>query len=714
MRLPLAGLAVGMALCWTCGCQQSTQTGTADGDETGKATVSDAGQDSGTTQNGGRGRTLRLRANVDAYPGKWALILPEALPDRSGNMTYREICLALLEFVESKDGSGLTGNVLATVEPDRLKLEFERLAVDGPRIEFVLHGTTTMEFRGALKDSLVRGSLAAPTAPEDGIKPALLKPTEEDSFRGWDPFPFAPGIDIFSQAIQQKDQPASMLRAAQKLRGNPLSLVAYQGILGRLHQFPQLDEAQLREIMDGYAESAALWGPSLEWQARMNAAAGVTSLRRFPKLARDLVDRVTDRPADYLQTWDNVLKHLREQVQIDLALEKMQSADEAVQAEGFAELQERLPLQRYNPEILGALGEFAHRKGQLDLAEQYLGDIVALPILENMWLQSRQGQPPGELTPRERLLKIREERQLGPEGLDAFLEDVYRRRIAELLDQARTSGPEPVAADAIRRTVLVELFTGTECPPCVAADLAALVLRETYAPSQVIVLQFHQHIPGPDPLCNQDSEDRFAYYEGQGTPTLVVDGGASPPVGGVLQHVSRVYAAIREAVDRRLTTPTDVVISATAETTDGQLHVQVAVEGVPDDRLDKVRLRLALVEDTVHYAAANGVREHHGVVREMLGGAKGTGAKSGKLGYSVVLPVAEIKQHLVDYLTQFEIGRGITFPDKPLALQPLSLVAWVQDESTQEVLQAAVVPVAGTLELPADSVPSAVNPANKD
>jgi hypothetical protein len=169
-------------------------------------------------------------------------------------------------------------------------------------------------------------------------------------------------------------------------------------------------------------------------------------------------------------------------------------------------------------------------------------------------------------------------------------------------------------------------------------------------------------------------------------------------------------------VDERVKITNDVAITATAAVTEGELAVEATVDGVPEDQLGQSRLRLALAEDEVALAAPNGIRTHELVVREMLGGAKGVGAKSGKLAYSLQMPLAELKQHLVDYLTQFEAGRDVTFPEKPLRLKPLSLVAWVQNDQTHEVLQTVIVPVSGELvypeDAPADTPASATTPAN--
>ena len=59
--------------------------------------------------------------------------------------------------------------------------------------------------------------------------------------------------------------------------------------------------------------------------------------------------------------------------------------------------------------------------------------------------------------------------------------------------------PEPFAGRKSKsdRAVLVELFTGTECPPCVAADMAFDALPKAFKSSEVVVLQYHLHIPRP-------------------------------------------------------------------------------------------------------------------------------------------------------------------------------------------------------------------------
>ncbi len=83
----------------------------------------------------------------------------------------------------------------------------------------------------------------------------------------------------------------------------------------------------------------------------------------------------------------------------------------------------------------------------------------------------------------------------------------------------------------------MELFTGAQCPPCVAADVAFDALLQTYKPTEFIGLQYHLHIPGPDPLTNNDSEERQKYYGSaiRGTPSTFFNGKARPAAAGAWQ-----------------------------------------------------------------------------------------------------------------------------------------------------------------------------------
>lgn len=118
------------------------------------------------------------------------------------------------------------------------------------------------------------------------------------------------------------------------------------------------------------------------------------------------------------------------------------------------------------------------------------------------------------------------------------------------------------------RAVLVELFTGSECGPCVAVDLAFDSLGRTYKPSDVILLQYHAHIPAPDPLVSKDGEARMDFYnkkdDEKSTPQIYLNGQPDKTGGGGAPRMAKLkYTAYREAIDELLEKPATVKLTAT-------------------------------------------------------------------------------------------------------------------------------------------------------
>ncbi len=74
------------------------------------------------------------------------------------------------------------------------------------------------------------------------------------------------------------------------------------------------------------------------------------------------------------------------------------------------------------------------------------------------------------------------------------------------------------------KVVLAELFTGSECHPCQAANYAFQRLAEHYPHGAVQVLEYHLPIPRSDPMTNPDSLARTRYYFVQSTPQAFFGG----------------------------------------------------------------------------------------------------------------------------------------------------------------------------------------------
>jgi hypothetical protein len=144
-------------------------------------------------------------------------------------------------------------------------------------------------------------------------------------------------------------------------------------------------------------------------------------------------------------------------------------------------------------------------------------------------------------------------------------------------------------------------------------------------------------------------------------------------------------------IDRALATKNPVRIKLAAQPKGNVVAVTAEAEGAFDSSAP-VRLRLALAEERVAMHGSNGIREHEMVVRAMPGGPRGIEIKDGKLRYEGTVDVKAIREKLDDYLKGLEEQSKAPFPAKPLDLKHLHLVAFVQNDGTGEVYQAATVP----------------------
>jgi hypothetical protein len=247
-----------------------------------------------------------------------------------------------------------------------------------------------------------------------------------------------------------------------------------------------------------------------------------------------------------------------------------------------------------------------------------------------------------------------------------------------------TPAPLPGRDGPGDRVVLVELFTGAQCPPCVAADVAFDALLKTAKPADVVLLQYHLHIPGPDPLTNPDSEKRAESYRPQGTPTFYIDGDEGPGVGGDRGEGKKGYEELVGALRRPREREAQAALKLTARRDGDKIAVHAEVSGLKKTG-DSVRLRLVLVEDVARYAGSNGQRLHHHVVRAFPGGVEGTALKEASATKDAVVDLAELRKALAGYLDEHRFPEE----DRPLELKRFKVVALVQNDATHQVLQAA-------------------------
>jgi tetratricopeptide (TPR) repeat protein len=274
----------------------------------------------------------------------------------------------------------------------------------------------------------------------------------------------------------------------------------------------------------------------------------------------------------------------------------------------------------------------------------------------------------------------------------------------EALDRTYLARPKPFdpgkykrpASPGSGKVVLAELFTGAQCGPCISADLAFDGLIDRYDRNTLAILEYHLHVPGPDPLTNGDSERRARYYGLAGTPGVLIDGTHRSSGGGGRAVASRQFDALNAQIESILEGQSEpqVRVDALKVTQQaGRYEVSGAVI-LPRGLHNPGRLRLAVVEDVVHYTGANGVHFNYFVVRKLLTGADGIQIPDGvrSFPFSTRFTIEELEAALKRDLMQYEAAHpGFRFQEylDHLNEKQLSVVAFVQDDSTKHVLQTA-------------------------
>ncbi len=280
--------------------------------------------------------------------------------------------------------------------------------------------------------------------------------------------------------------------------------------------------------------------------------------------------------------------------------------------------------------------------------------------------------------------------------------------IQEDLESWHPTSEFEVPDDWSGRVVLAELFTGSECPPCVASDMAYDYLLEYYPNTVLGILEYHLHIPGPDPMTSPDAEARMEYYNARervigGTPTSIVNGTEVSVGGGGSSAAKARFNLYAWSIESRMSATPEIAIdlSGIRAGTSIQVSGTVSITGEGLQGNEQLRLRIALAEKMIHHEGGNGITEHKMVVRKLIGGAEGfvIDTSEGTFEFSASVDVAELETDLLAYLTDWETehsdrfrgGSGFSARRHEIDVNQLVLVAFVQDDGNRSVLQARVI-----------------------
>jgi thiol-disulfide isomerase/thioredoxin len=256
--------------------------------------------------------------------------------------------------------------------------------------------------------------------------------------------------------------------------------------------------------------------------------------------------------------------------------------------------------------------------------------------------------------------------------------------------QALPFTPEPfkAPADWKGKIVLAELFTGSECPPCVAADIGFDGLIETFPEKYLAVLVYHLPIPRPDPMMNPATEARESYYGVNSTPTVVIDGVKGTPGGGNRAMAEGKFAEYRSAIEPLLSAIPALMPKVKASLAGDK----VSVTFDPDEVVPDAVYNLVLVQDVQEHKGGNGVAFHKMVVRDLV-------AVDPKGPRTVAFDLVASEKAADEYLTAFETSYARipnfkwTVRRHQLPRSGLKVVFFIQETASRRVLNAAVADV---------------------
>ncbi|MHB8579686.1 MAG: tetratricopeptide repeat protein [Ignavibacteriaceae bacterium] len=252
------------------------------------------------------------------------------------------------------------------------------------------------------------------------------------------------------------------------------------------------------------------------------------------------------------------------------------------------------------------------------------------------------------------------------------------------------------------KVVLAELFTGAECNPCAAADYAFDALSNYYPKTDLAILEYHVHIPGPDPLTNPQTFQRYKYYGGNfGTPTVFFDGTERITGGGPRFLLKNRFNVYNYDITKLLNEKPGLQISGNSSINDKIVSVNLNVKGKP---IKDMSLHLALVEKSIDYMGGNGVDKQIFVVRDLIGSGDGIDLtrNDNSENFKEVFDLNKIQEGLTKYLSnptkdpswrpnvRFNGWRAKT--DK-INTNNLAVVAWVQNNITKKILQSLFIDV---------------------
>lgn len=172
-------------------------------------------------------------------------------------------------------------------------------------------------------------------------------------------------------------------------------------------------------------------------------------------------------------------------------------------------------------------------------------------------------------------------------------------------------------ADYVTRTTMLEQFTSSTCPPCVAgnAKIKSVVAALSEKP---IIVKYQQDFPGTgDPYATDETVNRRDYYSINAIPNSIIDGNSKN-----LNPQNLVAADITSSFEREALTT--ISMKYKIDSASHSIHVFGTYKPTVD-LIEGTRLMIAIKENkTVKNIGTNGETEFDNVVKKLLPDENGT------------------------------------------------------------------------------------------
>lgn len=664
-----------------------------------------------------------------SWEGNWVLEFSQLNP-QDGFVGF--IPMALIRISRSKSGEWEPRLVQTSRFFPRLQIESARVSPEtvslvcaGNRGQFRFQASYEVQRKGATAE----GNLAL----GGRIIPARFYPTGESTLQKFLQLQKHPHHDEFQQAARKFHEEHDPQPLQQFIQQHPDSPLAYYAIFildpltafrknlsDNGKKFPVIPGEEVRAHLQRLDTVMPHWGPRLHLASRLHFATNLSTYRVAPQLVLHILRELeAGRPKWPLNTQQKQeIALLKESAETEVACQQvLQKNEEKTQKAAEDKLRRFVERgYRYHPYVLYVLAESARKAGRTREALRRFAELAVLPQLANDLAADLRFRGkdttdfPQQL--RQRVESLWKEKEGDLRGLPAYLDEVYSKAVYAFLKDAPPLRPLQRAG----RTVLCELVTSTECPDCVALDVAVGALGRTFSPKRVIVLRYHLAVPQPGPLATLDAQQKSRDYGVRRPPEILINGKAPRrQFPGTLATVPLlywrgdarllqrhqfsapvIYGMLRRSVEGEMARPAeDCTLELSTTLKNQQLQITARIGRMKQPTADW-RLRFALAEDHISYTGSNGIRRHEMVVRHLPEGVEGLPLKPEKDVYQTAVDLQRVRQRLLDYLVAFEEGGRAKFSIKPVDFRNLHLVGWLQNRKTGEVRCARSLPVMGT------------------